>query len=384
MKQKLIRIVTSDSSFSLVQGQLKFLSNNYEVIAVSSSGLLLNNITTNEGVRTKSIEIKRQISLINDLKSLYLLFKLFKKEKPFIVHSMTPKAGLLSMLAAYFARVPHRLHTFTGLIFPTKKGFFKKLLIYMDKTLCFCATKIIPEGNGVKNDLIKFKITSKPLKIIANGNINGVNINLYNPSSFDETFKLKLKMQLDIANDDYVFVFAGRLVGDKGINELINAFIDVNKTYINTKLLLVGTFEDKFDPLHKETLNNIKTNKNIINTGWVKDVRPYFTISNCLTFPSYREGFPNVVLQACAMKLPCIVTNINGCNEIVSEPENGIIIPAKNTKALFEAMSKMYLMPKNNQKQMGEVSRNIIISKFERQFVWNAIIKEYQQLDTTK
>ncbi|WNH10239.1 glycosyltransferase family 4 protein [Thalassobellus suaedae] len=380
MKQKLIRVVTSDVSFSLIKGQMEFLSSDYDVIAVSSLGEQLIKLRNTENVRIKDIEIARNISIINDLKSLYKLFKFFKDESPFIVHSMTPKAGLLSMMAAYFARVPHRLHTFTGLIFPTKKGFFKKLLIYLDKTLCFCATKIIPEGNGVKNDLIKFKITSKPLKIIANGNINGVNINLYNPSSFDEAFKLKFKMQLDIANDDYVFIFAGRLVGDKGINELISVFNDVNKTYINTKLLLVGTFEDKFDPLHKETLNNIKTNKNIINTGWVKDVRPYFAISNCLAFPSYREGFPNVVLQACAMKLPCIVTNINGCNEIVSEPENGIIIPVKNTKALFEAMSKMYLIPKSKQKQMGEVSRNIIISKFEQQFVWDAILNEYQKL----
>ncbi len=380
MKKKLIRVVTSDISFVLVKGQLKFLSSNYEVIAVSSAGKLLDDIPNTEGVQTKSIEISRQISLIKDIKALYQLYKFFKKEKPDIVHSMTPKAGLLSMMAAFFSGVPIRIHTFTGLIFPTKRGLLKQILIFMDKIVCICATKIIPEGNGVKNDLLAYSITSKPLEIVANGNINGVNMEFYNPALFDDNLIMQLKEDLNISINDYVFVFAGRLVGDKGINELIKAFSNFNKKFENSKLLLVGTYENTYDPLSPQTINDIKTNKNILNTGWVNDVRSYFAISNCLVFPSYREGFPNVVLQACAMKLPCIVTNINGCNEIITNNENGIIIPIKNTAAIYSAMERLFQMSKKDHETMGEISRNIIVSKFEQQFVWNAILKEYQSL----
>ncbi|MFI1743922.1 glycosyltransferase family 4 protein [Thalassobellus sediminis] len=380
MKKKLIRVVTSDVTFSLIKGQLQFLSNNYEVIAVSSAGKELIKLENSENVRIKDIEIERHISIFNDLKALYKLYKFFKHESPYIVHSMTPKAGLLSMTASYLAKVPHRLHTFTGLIFPTKKGFLRKLLIYMDKSLCFCATKIIPEGNGVKNDLINFNITSKHLSIIGNGNINGVDIEFFDPKNFDENFKSSLRSKLNISKVDYLYVFAGRLVKDKGINELIESFIKINTQNKNTKLLLVGTFDSDYNPINKESLNIIKTNENIINTGWVQDVRPYFAISNSLIFPSYREGFPNVVLQACAMKLPCVVTDINGCNEIITDKINGIIIPAMNSNALFDAMKKMYLIEPEKHIIMGEKSRDIILSKFRKKFVWNAILNEYQKL----
>ncbi|WP_308991959.1 glycosyltransferase family 4 protein [Mariniflexile litorale] len=380
MKKKLIRVVTADVSFGLTQGQLKFLSETFEVIAVSSAGERLDLVFKTEGVRTQAIEISRPISILNDVKSLYSLYKFFKKESPDIVHSMTPKAGLLSMVAAYFAKVPVRIHTFTGLIFPSKNGFLKKLLIAMDKTLCLCATKIIPEGNGVKNDLISHNITSKPLHVIANGNINGVDLAYYNSNIFNESFKLKLREDLKIHKDDYVFTFAGRLVGDKGMNELVAAFNLINSNLKKTKLLLIGSFEEALDPLEPETKKQIKLNENIITTGWVSDVRPYFAIANCLTFPSYREGFPNVVLQACALKLPCIVTNINGSNEIISEPENGLIIPVKNTEALYKAMEKMYHLSTEAHAKMGETSQNIIISKFEQQFVWNALLEEYKNL----
>lgn len=380
MKKKLIRVITSDVSFELTKGQFKFLSKDFDVIAVSSPGFRLQEVGEEEGIRTKAIEIKRHISVINDVKSLVLLYRFFKKEKPDIVHSMTPKAGLLSMMAAFFAQVPIRIHTFTGLIFPTKTGVFKRIIITMDQILCLCATKIIPEGNGVKSDLIKFNITKKPLQLVANGNINGVKIDYFNPNLFTEQDKLELKTKLNIKDTDFVYVFAGRLVGDKGINELIEAFTKLHQEFNNIKLLLLGDYEEVYDPLKSDTLFQIKNDKNIISEGWVDDVRPYFAISNALAFPSYREGFPNVVLQAGAMELPCIVTDINGCNEIISEGDNGTIIPVKSADALYEAMKHMYKLPKEAHAQMGTTSRAMIVSKFEQQFVWNALLEEYQKL----
>ncbi|MDO7171356.1 glycosyltransferase family 4 protein [Mariniflexile sp. AS56] len=379
-KKKIIRVVTSGMSFKLIPGQLKFLSNYYEVIGVSSQSPVLEEISTSEGIEIIPIELERHISLYKDLKSLYKLYRLFKNEKPHIVHSITPKAGLLSMMASYLARVPNRLHTFTGLIFPTQTGLFKKLLITTDRILCSCATRIFPEGNGVKNDLEKFKITSKPLKVLANGNVNGIDIDYFSMQHFSEDNQKETRANLKIDKKEFVFVFAGRLVKDKGINELISVFNKLCQTEQDVTLLLVGIYEEKLDPLLPETINSIKNNPKIIETGWVTDVRPYFAISDALAFPSYREGFPNVVMQAGAMQLPCIVTDINGCNEIIEHNETGIIIPVKDELALYNAMS--YVL--NNQSEsnkMGAVSRQFITTKFERSIVWKALLSEYKSLN---
>lgn len=379
MKKKIIRVATVDVSFNLLKGQLKFLNKHYDVIGVASNGPNIEKTQQKEGIRVECVNMERQISIIKDLKSLYNLYILFKKEKPFIVHSITPKAGLLSMIASYFARVPHRIHTFTGLIFPTSTGLMQKILIFTDKVLCYFANKIFPEGQGVKNDLIAYNITKKPLKIIANGNVNGIDVDYFTPNLYTQDIKNNYLKELGISINDVVFVFAGRLVSDKGINELMLAYNKISDNYQNVKLLLVGTYESELDPLLPESLEIIENNKTIISTGWVDDVRPYLAISNALTFPSYREGFPNVVMQAGAMELPCIVTNINGCNEIIEHNKTGIIIPVKQVDALYEAMSFVLDNPTES-KKMGVLSRKYIVNHFERQVVWDALLDEYNSL----
>lgn len=380
---KLIRVSTVPISLDkLLEGQLSFLNQHFQVIGVSSPPKdYLQKIGKREGVLTRAVAMERGISPLKDLKSLYQLIKLFRKEKPQIVHSITPKAGLLSMLAAKITGVPVRIHTFTGLIFPTQTGSKKKLLIAMDKLLCKAATHIYPEGEGVKQDLLKYKITNKPLQIIANGNVNGINTTHFNPKIYKETQKASLRQGLNINKEDFVFVFVGRLVGDKGINELVNAFKSLChlERSRETKLLLVGPLETELDPLQEETLHEINTNPAIISVGYQEDVRPYFAISDALAFPSYREGFPNVVLQAGAMGLPSIVTNINGCNEIIKQNKNGLIIPPKNTQALQEAMQGL-LSDKELYKKLQENAREMICNRYEQKLVWEALLKEYERL----
>jgi glycosyltransferase involved in cell wall biosynthesis len=389
VKPKLIRTSTVAVSLeSLIKGQLSFLQKSYDVLAVSGEDKHLEIVAEREGVRTRSVVMQRNISPLKDLKSLWQLYWLFRKEKPLMVHSITPKAGLLSMMAAFLAGVPVRIHTFTGLIFPTRTGIIKQLLILMDKILCACATHIYPEGHGVRSDLLTYGITTKPLKVLANGNVNGIDLEYFEPSLFSKEQTQITRESLGIAADDFVFVFMGRLVGDKGINELVAAFelfFKLNRKEAiskkqETKLLLVGTFESDLDPLKLETLRIIEANKNIISVGFQKDVRPYFAISDCLVFPSYREGFPNVVLQAGAMGLPSIVTNINGCNEIIKEGENGIIIPVKNTLAVFEAMLKI-IKNTDLRTHLKENARPMIASRYKQQLVWEAILEEYRRLE---
>jgi glycosyltransferase involved in cell wall biosynthesis len=385
-KHKILRISTVPLSLNLLlKGQLSFLNQYYNIIAVSGKGRDLEEVRMRENIPTIAIEMQREISIVKDLKSFWKLYRCFKREKPSVVHSITPKAGLLSMAAAYFARVPVRIHTFTGLVFPSKTGFLKKLLIFMDRSLCFFATNIFPEGEGVRRDLIDHKITKKPLKIIANGNVNGFDAHHFSPEavSFDE--KSKLFKELGLNQEDLIFVFIGRLVGDKGINELITAFksltsLTSNDTQVlQMKLLLVGPFEERLDPLKPETLKEIEENPNIICVGFQADVRPYLAISDCLVFPSYREGFPNVVIQAGAMELPAIVSNINGSNEIISDGVNGLIIPRKNVVELKKAMRLIYSDKALRQKLKLE-ARPLVCSRYRQEVVWEGLLKEYQDL----
>ena len=380
MKPKLIRTSTVAMSLDLLlKGQLAFLNEYFNVIAVSGEDYHLLQVIEREKVNTVSISIKREISILHDLISLVKLYLLFKKEKPLIVHSITPKAGLLSMVAAYFAGVPIRIHTFTGLIFPSKTGVMKRLLITMDRILCKFATHIYPEGQGVKTDLLRFKITTKPLKVLANGNINGIDLEYFNSENIPKKTLQELRISLGIEPNDFVFIFIGRLVTDKGINELIAAFSKLSKVKNNIKLLLVGPLEKEKNPISKETLFEIQHNSKIISTGYQDEVRDYFALANVLVFPSYREGFSNVVLQAGAMGLPSIVSNINGCNEIIINNYNGIIIPIKNEITIFDAM-QLLLEDEMIYHSLQSNARLSIENRYNQQLVWKALLEEYKIL----
>lgn len=377
--RKIIRVTTVAISLGgLLNGQLRYLSKYFNLIGVSSSGgETLNKVGKQEDIAVFPVEMTRKISPFRDLKAVWGLYRLFRAEKPDIVHSITPKAGLLSMIAAFLARVPLRLHTFTGLIFPYRTGFIQQLLIYSDRILCFCATNVYPEGEGVKNDLKKFKITSKPLKVIANGNVNGVNLDYFNPDAYSDDTNSTLRKKLEFNPEDYIFLFAGRIVTDKGVNELISAFKKLSAQRTGVKLLILGDYERKLDPVLPQTEAAIENDDDILCMGWQNDVRPYFAIANCLVLPSYREGFPNTVLQAGAMRLPSIVTDISGSNEIIEEGINGSIVPTKDETALYEAMR---LFASDNLHFDGDVCRKIIIDKYEQQYVWKKILEEYEGL----
>jgi len=375
---KILRISTVPSSLNiLLKGQLKFLNRYFEITAVSGSGIDLKEVQKREDVNIHVIEMQRQISPFKDLVSLIKLYTYFRKVKPELIHSITPKAGLLSMLAGKLAGVPVRIHTFTGLVFPYKTGIMQKLLITMDKLLCYCATDIFPEGKGVMNDLIKFNITDKPLKIIANGNVNGIDLDFFDPDVISYSQKQTLKTALSIKEDDFVFLFVGRLVRDKGINELVRAFNQLNSEVDNIKLLLVGPFEEELDPILTETKRSIEENSNIISVGFQKDVRPYFAISDIFVFPSYREGFPNVVLQSLAMNVPAIVTDISGSNEIINKHINGMIVDVKNELQLLEAMCEIYKNPAFLEKLIK--NSRISVRKFGNKLVWEEIKELYMK-----
>ena len=372
MKKKVIRIATIPLSLDvLLQGQLKMLNEHYEVVAVSSPGPLLEKVAQREGVRTLAVPMKRKISPFNDLVSLFKLIRLFHREKPWMVHSITPKAGLLTMLAGWICRVPVRIHLFTGLVFPTTTGLKQKVLIATDKLTCACATGIIPEGLGVKRDLERFHITSKPLQIIGNGNINGIDLDYFAPTEEVEQAAAAIRKERVTT-----YCFVGRIVGDKGMNELVEAFVQLQQQHPNTRLLLVGPFEEELDPVAPETRRQIENHPHIEWVGWQNDIRPFLLASDVFVFPSYREGFPNVVIQAGAMGLPSIVTNINGSSEIIEEGVNGYIIPSHSPVALLQAMERM--TDPRLRRALAEQARPLVAQRYERKALWKALLQYYQ------
>ena len=315
--KKLIRITTVPISFKvLLKGQLRFMaSNGFDVKGVSSEGEELKEVRENEGIMMEAINMSRKITPFQDLKSLWEMWNFLRKEKPQIVHTHTPKAGIIGMLAARLAGVPHRLHTVAGLPLMEATGIKRKILNFVEKLTYRSATRVYPNSKGLYDFILQNNFTqSNKLKIIANGSSNGINTTFFSPEQVSETEKAALREKLNIQPDDFVFVFVGRIVSDKGINELIKAFSELqtaeNNELTSIKLLLVGGLENDLDPLNPETLAEINQNKDIISVGFQQDVRPFFAIADALAFPSYREGFPNVVMQAGAMGLPSIVSDI--------------------------------------------------------------------------
>lgn len=372
---KIIRTSTVATSLeTFCKDLLCELNKSYEIVAVSSDDEDLRLIEHREGVRVVPINMKRQIAPLSDIWSLWQLYRIFRKEKPDMVHSITPKAGLLSMMAAWMARVPVRVHTFTGLVFPTAKGLKRRILILTDKLTCACATTIYPEGHGVKNDLERYNITRKPLKVLGYGNVRGIDRDYY-----ARTEEVLISAR-DIRDDSlFTFIFVGRLVGDKGINELLWAFDEISKTNEKVRLILVGREEPELDPLTDISKSILSTNKRILAVGQQNDVRPWMAAADAFVFPSYREGFPNVVLEAGALDLPAIVTDINGSNEIIIEGKNGTIIKPRDRHALKTKMVNWLENPDMVSKMAAE-AREMIISRYERHIVWRALFDEYAKL----
>ena len=374
-KFKIIRAVTVPQSLGFVEPLLSKLKQKYEVQLLSSPGERIDKISKEHQVVGHRVEMYRRMSPFKDLKSLFQLIKVFRKEKPYMVHSMTPKAGLLCMLAAWLTRVPRRVHTFTGLVWPTASGLSRRILMFTDWVTCTCATHVIPEGQGVLNDLQQH-ITKKPMKVLGYGNVMGIDMN-----RFSRRPEIEAKAKELVKENVYTFVFVGRLVKDKGINELVEAFTKLYDKYTNVRLLLVGKYEAELDPLKQETLDRINALPAIEAVGpqYGDDLLAHYAASDCFVFPSYREGFPNTVIEAGAMGLPSIVTDINGAREIIIHGENGVIIPSKDADAIYHAMEQM-MLDKEKAKAMADNARPLIASRFEQSFVHKCLLDFYEEI----
>lgn len=378
MKEATVLIVTTvpETLMTILAHQPRFLNRSFNVHLACAAGGYVESISAREGVPVHGVAMKRGISPFADVRSIFLMCQLLLKLKPSVVQSYTPKAGLVTMIAALLCRVPVRIHTFTGLIFPTQTGFKKKLLINIDRLICLCATKVVPEGEGVKKDLQNYAITTKEMSVIGHGNIAGVDVTYFKPDIESVILKSQgIQSDLGIKEGDFTFCYVGRLNRDKGLKELAQAFLNLPE---HTHLIVVGGLDSEA-PVDEETLAFFKQHPRVHMLGFQEDIREALQASSALVLPSYREGFPNVVLQAGAMGKPAVVTDINGSNEIIEPGVNGWLAMPRDVASLQLAMMQAIDSPSDTLAAMSAFARSRVVERFEQAAHWERIKEFYLQ-----
>jgi len=379
---KLIRITTSPLSLhSLLSNQMKYMKeHDFEVIMVSSEGKEWPDLLANEKCRHAIVPMTRQITPFKDLVSLWRLYRLFKKEQPDIVHSHTPKAGLLAMLAAKLAGIDIRIHTIAGLRFMTAAGMKRKVLVFMEKLTAKAAHHVWPNSFSLLNYIKKHRLVNESkLKVMGYGSSNGVNLQRYSVSALREE-KLATIKQLVKYDPQYRYLLnMGRIVRDKGIDEVLKTFSIVQKEDSSLKLIVLGAFEDELDPISDEARNILKNHPAVIHIDWSDDVEYFMHIAHLLIHASYREGFPNTLLQAGAMLCPIICTEIEGSIDIVTHGETGLIFKPGNAADLLDKL-RYALVHENEMKGFAQNLRKKVEEKFSQQYLHECIRQQYVEL----
>jgi glycosyltransferase involved in cell wall biosynthesis len=354
---KLVRITTVPISLKvLLRGQMRFMkSKGFDVLMVSSKGPETASLVLQEECEHLSVTLTRKITPIQDLISLFKLTWLLIKIKPEIVHTHTPKAGLIGMWAAFFARVPVRLHTIAGLPWMESKGMLRKLLIQIEKITAYPAHTIFPNSKKQMEFMKQLGIAKNKMKVLGHGSSNGIDLDFFSKSQalIQQAQELKIKSQWK--EEGWIWIFVGRVVKDKGISELLTAFKEIHARFPNDQLWHQG----------------------IVWWDYQQDVRPFLLASDVLVFPSYREGFPNVPLQAAALDCMLILSDINGCNEIVDDGINGILVQVKSAESLTKAMLSTRNDPEKKS-EMAEKIREKVTQYYDQKKLWNLLLEEYR------
>lgn len=384
---KLIRITTVyQSIFSLISGQCKYMgTNGFDVIAVSAGNKSQSEeVEKKEHVKHHSIPFTRSITPFQDLWCLLKLIILFYHEKPAIVHTHTPKAGLLGMIAASIMSVPVRIHTMAGLPLMVETGFKRKFLMWIEKITYSCSTEVWPNSLSGKDFIINHHLVeTNKVYVIGKGSSNGINLSKFSKKNLDPEKLNLIKNNINFQTKSFYLIAIGRMVKDKGINELIQTFSNLQHLHSDLKLILIGPLEQKLDPLHKETLHQIHHNESITYIPWSDDVEYYLSFSNLLVHASHREGFPNVLLQAGAMQCPILCSDIPGNTDILPNTSFGLHFTTGNVVAMQQNIT-FAIENKNELIFRAQNLHQRIIINFEQKQIHLLIKKKYVQLLTDK
>lgn len=380
MPKTLIRITTVPMAFKvLLARQPKFMSENgFNVIMISADGKEVEDLKKEEGCKHIIVPMTRRITPLRDLISFFKLRRILKKYRPDIVHTHTPKAGLLGMLAAKSTGVKIRIHTVGGLPLIIETGFKRRLLMFTEKLTYFGATEVWPNSRSMMNFIIDEKL-AKPekLAVIDNGSTNGIDLKKFSKQNLSEETKKKIEASLPVVNGLKILC-VGRMVKDKGIEELVTVFEKLRQHYL-LQLILAGPFEPHLDPLSPQTLDIIINNPAITHINWSDSIEYYMDLADIFVHPSHREGFPNVILQAGAMHLPVICSNIPGNADIIQDEKTGLMFEVKNEDDLYK---KLMFAIENKEKteKIAQALFEEVTQLYNRKKIHEVILDTYNRL----
>ena len=383
---KLIRITTVPFSINtLLSGQIRYMAEKgMDVKMLCSYDDSIKIAIEREGVPYIRLDMSRNFNVLKDLQSLLKMIQIFRKEQPDIIHTNTVKAGLISMIAGWWVGVKIRVYTVGGFKFhsstysPMKRRFIR----FIEQSVYFFATDVWPNNPRLVSEIRRLKMApDHKVFMIGNGSTNGVDLQKFNPDGIEALKINDIKEQINYDPSCRYLLFVGRICGDKGIAELLWAYEEVCQTIDNIKLILVGPIEQFDDPLPDQVLNKIQSDLSIIHINWSDEVEVYMKIADYFVFPSHREGLPNVVMQAGAMKLPVLCSDILGNIDIVTDHHTGILFEQKNKLDLKNKLLQM-LAGKYELHAYAENLYQKILDRYDRRVVQQAIYEEYQQLLT--
>jgi glycosyltransferase involved in cell wall biosynthesis len=381
---RVVYVVTSSLSVRLLQGHLAYLQRGgFDVTLVSSPGKELDRARMLEGVQTVSVPMSREISLWEDVLSLWKLWRVMRRLRPAITNVGTPKAALLGGIVARACRIPCRYYTLRGLRCETTTGLKRLLLLLTERIACLSAHRVICVSESLRQKAIDLGIVdAHRTLVLGSGSFNGVDGGRFAPTAETLRRAVELRGRLRIPAEAPVVGFVGRLTRDKGIAELAEAYSQLRKRFPELRLLLVGDPEEG-DPLHPETHRYIESEPQIIHTGFVQDPALYYHVMDVLAFPTHREGFPNAVIEAHAAGKPVVAARSTGVVDAVIDGVTGILVPIGDAGALTDALERL-LEDTNLAATLGSAGRERVRREFKQERMWEALVQEYLRLLRTK
>jgi glycosyltransferase involved in cell wall biosynthesis len=363
-----------------MRGQLASLrESGFEVSVITSPGERLDAAEHSEGIKIHAVPMAREVSPWKDLKSLVRLYQVVRRLRPSITNVGTPKAGLLGGIAAWLARVPCRFYTLRGLRCETTRGLKFRILLLSERIACSCAHRVICVSESLRQKAVALGIVEPHRTLVlGSGSSNGVNFSQYSPTLPLLQSAAKLRLELKIPLESQVVGFVGRLTHDKGIAELVKAFSRLRGTSRTLRLLLVGDFEEG-DPLPKDVRREIETNSKIIRTGFVPEAAAYYHLMDVLALPTYREGFPNAVLEAHAAGKPVVATRATGVVDAMVDGVSGIMVPVGDAETLAKSL-ELLLTNKDLAAAMGRAGHERVRREFQQERVWGDLARKYSAL----
>lgn len=378
---RLVHVVTVPWSLFFFRGQARSMrEHGFDVTIVASPGDQLGRFAADEGVAARPVPLARSIAPHRDVVSIVRLAKALRQLRPDIVHAHTPKGGLIGMIAAWLIRAPVRIYHIRGLPYMTTPGWRGRALKWTEWISCRLAHRVFCVSHSIRDVAVSDGLCPPDkITVFLGGSGNGVDASgRFDPTRYPDRDRVATREALGIGADDLVIGYVGRLVRDKGVEELARAWRDLREHVPNAHLLLVGPEEAK-DAIAAETLAGFLADPRVHLTGDVDDAAPYYALMDVVTLPTYREGFPNVPLEAAAMRLPVVATNVPGCTDAVEDGETGTLVPPRDVDALRDAIAR-YLDDPKLRETHGAAGRDRVLRLFRQEDIWRATREEYVRL----